>query len=70
MSDKYDEPDRDEWFPVTLRHGIRQQCCSCGLVHDIEIRRRGSKLEMRIVRHERATAAVRRSKKKVQVIDD
>ena len=41
-----------------------------GLTHDIYVRRKGRGLEMRIVRHERATAAARRTRKKMVVIAD
>lgn len=64
---KYVEDD-GEWFPFTLTDGVRQQCCSCGLVHDISVRRKGRGFEMQIVRHERATAAARRNRKKKVVI--
>ena len=64
-----DGPD-GEWFPVTLKHGVRQMCCGCSLVHTLEFRRRGRCLEMRFVRHERATAAARRARKKTVVIAD
>jgi len=51
-----------------LAGGARQQCCGCGLTHDIEVRRKGRRYEMRILRHERATAAARRARKKTVVI--
>lgn len=64
-----DGPEGD-WFPFTLKSGVRQQCCGCGLSHDIFVRRRGRRLEMRFVRHERATAAARRARKQTIVIAD
>ena len=67
MSSKYVE-DQGEWFPFTLKGGTRQQCCGCGLTHDIEVRRKGRRYEVRILRHERATAAARRARKKTVVI--
>jgi len=67
MSEKYVE-DRGEWFAFTLAGGARQQCCGCGLTHDIEVRRKGRRYQMRILRHERATAAARRARKKTVVI--
>jgi len=69
MGLKYVE-DPGEWFSFTLKDGVRQQCCSGGLTHDIYVRRKGRGLEMWIVRHERATAAARRTRKKMVVIAD
>jgi hypothetical protein len=69
MGLKYVE-DQGEWFPFTLKEGARQQCCGCGLTHDILVRRVGRRYEMRIARHERATAAARRARKKTLVIAD
>jgi hypothetical protein len=34
MGLKYVE-DPGDWFSFTLKDGIRQQCCGCGLTHDI-----------------------------------
>jgi excinuclease UvrABC ATPase subunit len=67
MSLKYVD-DGGEWFSFTLKEGARQQCCGCGLTHDIEVRRKGRRYQMRILRHERATAAARRARKKTVVI--
>jgi hypothetical protein len=68
---KYVEDGPDgEWFPFTFAHGVRQQCCGCGLTHSLEFRRKGRSLEMRFVRHERATAAARRARKQTVVIAD
>lgn len=64
-----DGPEGD-WFAFTLAGGVRQQCCSCGLVHEIEFRRKGGKLQMRFMRNERATGAARRSRKRKVVIVD
>ena len=62
--------DPGSWFSFPLKDGVRQQCCGCGLTHDIYMRRKGRGFEMRIVRHERATAAARRARKKTIVIAD
>jgi hypothetical protein len=62
--------DQGEWFAFTLKDGARQQCCGCGLTYDILVRRKGRAYEMRICRHERATAAARRVRKKTVVIAD
>ena len=50
---------------------LRLACCSCHLVHDIELRRKGNKTEMRILRNERATQAMRRKhKRKVIIVEE
>jgi hypothetical protein len=69
MNLKYVE-DQGDWFAFTLKLGARQQRCGCGLTHDISVRRVGRRYEMRITRHERATAAARRARKKTLVIAD
>lgn len=69
MAEKYGT-DCEEWFSPKYR-GFRQQCCSCGLVHVIDFRIKDGEIEIRFKRHERATAAVRRTKKKsVVIVDD
>lgn len=40
--------------------GDRMQCCDCLLIHDIEWRIRDKKLELRMYRNNRSTAAYRR----------
>jgi hypothetical protein len=69
MGLKYVE-DPGDWFTFTLKDEVRQQCCGCGLTHDIYVRRNGRGFEMRIVRRGRATAAPRRARKKTVVIAD
>ena len=63
--------DDGEWF-APKRRGFRHQCCSCGLIHEIDFRTNArGQIEIRFTRHERATAAARRSrKKKVVLIDE
>lgn len=63
---KYDQHDGDEWFSVGK--GFRWACCSCHLVHDVEIRRRNGNTEVRILRNERATQAMRRKHKQRVII--
>lgn len=54
-----------EWFYFTLKEGVRQQCCGCGLVHDIKLRRKGTgRWQMRFVQHNRATSAARRNRRR------
>lgn len=49
-----------EWMRVVKR-GFREQCCDCGLVHDLDFRIVDGNIEIRTRRNERATAAVRRA---------
>ena len=44
MGLKYVE-DQGDWFGFTLKGGARQQCCGCGLTHDIFVRRKGRRYE-------------------------
>jgi hypothetical protein len=62
MGLKYVE-DPGDWFSFTLKDGVRQQCCGCGLTHDIYVRRKERGLE-------RATAAARRAREKSVVSAD
>jgi len=53
-----------EWVDVPWR-GFKEQCCSCGLVHIVDYRTvDDNKLQFRATVDNRATAAVRRGKKK------
>ena len=68
MGKKY-EDDNGDWFDP--QQGFRWACCSCHLVHDVELRRRSRKLQIRIIRNERATAGLRRKlKRKVVIVDE
>jgi hypothetical protein len=49
MGLKYVE-DPGEWFSFTLKDGVRQQCCGCGLTNDIYVRRKGRGFQIRIAR--------------------
>lgn len=62
------EHDDGNWFLVPKQ--LRQQCCSCGLIHVIDFHQKKDGLHMRFKRDERATAAARRSRKKNVVIVD
>lgn len=46
-----------------VMEGYRMGCCDCGLVHDMDFRVVGDRVEFRARRNERATAAKRRWKK-------
>ncbi len=51
-----------EWVTPAMR-GFRDACCDCGLVHRMDFRVKGGRVEFRAFRDERATAAMRRRKK-------
>ena len=55
-----DEKTYFDWRTATLRFA----CCDCGLVHDIDFVPRGAKSYVTFRRHNRATAQLRRHKKK------
>ena len=56
---KYDVPPRDEWFQPR-RRGYRMMCCDCGLVHEVDFRVYKRRVQLRVRRNNRATAAARR----------
>lgn len=62
---RYQEVE-DEWWAVPKIMDL--QCCDCGLVHEVRFRIRFKDkkpvLQMRMARNERATAAVRRERKR------
>jgi hypothetical protein len=51
----------DWWAPKP--EGYRLSCCGCGLVHLVDHRRRGTKIEWRFKTDYRATAGTRRAKR-------
>jgi hypothetical protein len=63
MSDdvmKYHQQQDGEW--VQPKEGYKMACCDCGLIHRMEFRVRGGKVQFRAWRDNRATAARRRRK--------
>lgn len=63
-SGRYEEAQQGEWFEP-LHRGYLLACCDCALVHRVDFRiaytkTRRPKIQMRVHRHERATAAMRR----------
>jgi hypothetical protein len=62
---KYDEVTSDEWWALA-RRGNKVACCDCNLVHIVDCRLKGKVVEVRFARDERATAALRRGKKRKQ----
>ncbi len=56
---KFDKPKKNEWvFPI--RRGYKLCCCDCGLVHDMDFRVVGRRIEFRVRRNDRSTGLVRR----------
>jgi len=45
---------------MPIRRGYKMACCDCGLVHKLDFRVRKGKIEFRVFRDNRATAAMRR----------
>lgn len=54
-----------EWYPLPKSWDLA--CCDCNLVHGITIRVRDGKAMYQMVVNKRATAALRRHRKKVWV---
>jgi hypothetical protein len=67
---KYDRPEAGEWVRP-IKTGYKLACCDCGLVHRMDFKTvkwgRGIKVMFRVWRDERATAAMRREKRKAEV---
>ena len=63
----YGKPIAGEWIRPVKR-GYKMACCDCGLVHRLDFEHvrwgRGRKILIRAFRDERATAAIRRERKK------
>ena len=61
----YEDVTAGQWV-YPKRKGYRMQCCDCGLVHAVDFRivkyGKRRKIEWRMFRDNRATAAVRRKK--------
>lgn len=64
---KYYEPKAGEWVQP-VRSGYRMMCCDCGLVHQIDFRVRKRRVQFRVFRNNRATAAARRAKQTVTIL--
>lgn len=46
-----------------VRKGYRMACCDCGLVHNMDFRITVNRIQFRVRRNNRSTAAIRRRKK-------
>jgi len=64
---KYQKVNAGEWVQP-VRNGYKMACCDCGLVHKLNFRivKKGTRnfIQFQGFRDERATAAVRRERKK------
>jgi len=60
------EPGEDGWTPwiLPVQSGYKLACCDCGLVHDIDFRFEAGMVEFKVKRNNRATGAMRRSKRR------
>lgn len=58
---KYDKPIANEWVQP-VRRGYRMMCCDCGLVHELDFRVMKRRIQFRVRRNNRATAAARRQR--------
>lgn len=59
---KYDKPKAGEWIQP-VRRGYKLACCDCGLVHNVDFRLYKARIQFRVFRNERSTAAMRRKRK-------
>jgi hypothetical protein len=60
---RYLQVDADTWIQP-VRRGYRMACCDCGLVHELDFRIRDGRVQVRARRNNRATAAMRRTRKR------
>lgn len=59
---KYPEFKSDEWMTPDTNN-FKMACCSCGLVHKVKFRVEAGIFQMKFIRDNRATAAMRRHSK-------
>jgi len=59
MSKRYHQIIEGEWTAIVKRN-LRDMCCACGLVHQIDTREVNGTMEVRKKIDHRATAAARR----------
>lgn len=56
---RYPKPKAGEWVQP-IRNGYKMRCCDCGLVHRLDFRVVKRRVQFRVERDNRATAACRR----------
>lgn len=59
---KYPEVEAGQWVQP-IRRGYKMACCDCHLVHRLDFRIEGDRVQLRAFRDNRATAALRRWRK-------
>jgi hypothetical protein len=59
---RYEKPDAGEWVQP-VRRGYKMRCCDCDLVHRMDFRIVNGRVQFRVFRDQRATAACRRKRK-------
>lgn len=57
----YNTPEPGEWVQP-IRRGYKMCCCDCGLVHKMDFRVVGRRIQFRVFPDNRATAAIRRNR--------
>lgn len=55
-------PKENEWVQP-IRRGYRMYCCDCKLIHEMDFRVVSGRVQFRVRRNNRATAAARREHK-------
>jgi hypothetical protein len=58
---KYKKEIAGRWISP-IRKGYKMMCCDCGLVHSIDFRVVGNKIQFRVFRDNRATGQARRKR--------
>ena len=48
-----------EWMQIKRQRGFKMRCCDCGLVHTMNFRLVGRKIQFQAFRNARATAATK-----------
>lgn len=59
---KYQQAYDGDWVQPIMK-GWKMRCCDCGLVHTVNIRIVGKKVQIQATRDKKATSNSRRSKK-------
>jgi hypothetical protein len=54
----FTKPAEGEWVQP-IRRGYKLSCCDCGLVHRMNFRIHGGRVQFQAWRHERSTATTR-----------
>ena len=63
MANIYANDDGWSDWVTPVRRGYRMGCCDCGLAHTLDFRVYKGKIQLRVRRNNRSTAALRKSRK-------